>query len=125
MFNPFKKQNNQPKNLEELLARFRSLEDGLKKLSDETKRLKEKNRLNIQKVGMVRFNPFKETGSDLSFSAALLDDNDSGVVITSLYTRQDNRIYGKPIKNGESEYQLSDEEKLAIEKAKNNNGKSI
>jgi hypothetical protein len=68
-------------------------------------------------VGIVRFNPFSEVGGDQSFSIALLNENDDGVVITSLYTRQENRVYGKPIKNSQSEYSLSEEEKKAIEKA--------
>jgi len=70
-------------------------------------------------VGIIRFNPFSEVGGDQSFSLALLNESNDGVVITSLYTRQENRVYGKPIKNGQSEYTLSEEEKQAIEKAKN------
>jgi len=68
---------------------------------------------------VVRFNPFSGVGSDQSFSIALLDSNDNGVVITSLYTRNENRVYAKPLKAGRSEYLLSAEEKNAIEKAKN------
>jgi len=49
---------------------------------------------------------------------ALLDGKDNGIVMTSLYAREGNRVYGKPIKNGKSEYSLSEEEKQAIEKAK-------
>lgn len=117
-FNFFKKEKKQPENIKELLKRFSDLENNLENLSREVKDLGEKNQLNIQKVGIIRFNPFKEVGSDQSFSLALLDAADSGVVVTSLYTREDNRVYGKPIKNGQSEYQLSEEEAKAIEKAK-------
>jgi hypothetical protein len=74
--------------------------------------------LAIQKLGIVRFNPFKEVGSDQSFSVAFLDDNDNGVVITSHYSREGNRVYGKPIKSGESGYSLSKEEIDAIGMAK-------
>ncbi|MBI4101360.1 MAG: DUF4446 family protein [Candidatus Nealsonbacteria bacterium] len=119
----FKKENKQPENFEEVLKRFLNLENNLAKLSKELEGLKEKNRLNIQKIGIVRFNPFKEVGSDQSFSLALLDANDSGAVITSLYTREENRVYGKPISNGKSEYILSEEEKEAINKAKNGDQK--
>ena len=68
----------------------------------------------IQKVGVVRFNPFKETGGNQSFSIALLDSKDNGLVISSLFTRQGTRIYAKPVKNGKSTYQLSKEELEAI-----------
>jgi hypothetical protein len=77
--------------------------------------LKKDNKFSLQKIGVVRFNPFKGVGGDQSFSIAILDAHDSGVVMTSLYTREENRIYGKPVKGGRSEYSLSEEEKKAIE----------
>lgn len=72
----------------------------------------------VQKVGMVRFNPFPDTGSDLSFAVALLDGADNGVVLSSLYGRAESRIYAKPIQNGASTYKLSEEELEAIHKAR-------
>ncbi len=69
----------------------------------------------IQKVGLVRYNAFKDVGSDLSFAIALLDGNDTGVVLNGLYGSESSNIYAKPIKSGKSTYQLSDEEKYAIE----------
>ncbi len=104
--------------MKEILSRFADLEENFEKLSKELETLKKENRFSIQKVGMVRFNPFSEVGSDQSFSVALLDGNDDGIVITSLYAREENRVYGKPIKSGSSEYLLSEEEKKAIEQAK-------
>lgn len=74
-------------------------------------------RLHVQRVGTVRFNAFPDTGSDLSFAIALLDANNNGVVISSLYGRNESRIYAKPIENGQSTYTLSEEEKSAIAKA--------
>ncbi|PIQ05298.1 MAG: hypothetical protein COW72_02875, partial [Candidatus Nealsonbacteria bacterium CG18_big_fil_WC_8_21_14_2_50_37_10] len=74
----------------------------------------------IQKIGLVRFNPFKEIGGNQSFSVALLDGNDSGIVVTSLYSREGNRVYGKPIEKGVSNYLLSEEEKQVLEIAKKN-----
>ena len=74
----------------------------------------------IQKVGLVRYNAFKNVGSDLSFAIALLDKNDNGVVFNGLYGYESSNIYAKPIKNGESSYQLSPEEKYAIEIAEQN-----
>lgn len=120
MFNLFKKAKKQPKNLKEVLSQFSDLQKRFGQIEKELEDLKKQNKLNIQKVGVVRFNPFREGGPDQSFSAAFLDANNSGVVITSLYTREENRVYGKPIKDGVSEYQLSEEEKEAIAKATNN-----
>jgi len=126
MLNPFKKTKKEPEDWKEFLSRFLNLEKKHKDLSEEIEKLKKQNLDNFQKIGVVRFNPFKEVGSDQSFSVAILDGNDNGIVITSLYTREESRVYGKPIKGGFSEYNLSEEEKQAIEKAKNgkNNSKS-
>ncbi len=118
MFKFLNKQKKEPESLEEVLAQFNDLKEGFKKISKELKDLRKENKFSIQKIGMVRFNPFQGVGGDQSFSLALLDANDSGIVITSLYTREENRIYGKPIKTGRSEYQLSEEEKKAIAQAK-------
>jgi len=118
MFNFFKKQKKEPKNLKEILDSFNNLEKNFDKLSQELENLKRESKFSVQRVGIVRYNPFKEVGSNQSFSIALLDGNDSGVVITSLYSREGNRVYGKPIKKGQSENLLSEEEKEAIEKAK-------
>ena len=117
MFNFFKKKK-EPENLKEILSQFRDLRENFERISKELENLKKENKFYIQKVGIIRFNPFKEVGGNQSFSIALLDGNDDGVVITSLYSREGNRIFGKPIKNGKSEYLLSEEEKKAIEQAK-------
>ena len=69
----------------------------------------------IQKVGLVRYNAFKDVGSDLSFAIALLDREDNGVVLNGIYGSESSNIYAKPIKNKKSSYQLSQEEDYAIE----------
>jgi len=122
MFNFFKKQKQEPKNLIEILSQFKDLERNFDKLSRELENLKKESKFSIQRVGVVRYNPFKEVGGNQSFSMALLDGNDSGIVITSLYSREGNRVYGKSIKNGKSEHLLSDEEMEAVKKAKLQNG---
>lgn len=71
----------------------------------------------IQKVGMVRYNAFKDTGSDLSFTLALLDENNDGVVLNGIYSREMSNIYAKPVEKGKSTYTLSEEEAQAIQKA--------
>ena len=74
----------------------------------------------IQKVGLVRYNAFRDVGSDLSFAIALLDREDNGVVLNGLYGSESSNIYAKPIKNGSSNYQLSEEEKYALDIAEQN-----
>ena len=74
----------------------------------------------LQKAGLVRFNAFQNVGSDLSFALALLDRDNNGVVLNGLYGSESSNIYAKPIKNGESTYQLSEEEKEAIRIATQN-----
>lgn len=71
----------------------------------------------IQKVGLVRYNAFKDVGSDLSFAIAFLDRENNGVVFNGIYGSDSSNIYAKPIKKGQSQYQLSDEEKYAIDLA--------
>jgi len=75
----------------------------------------------VQKVGVVRFNPFGDGGGNFSFSLALLDSHNSGVVITSMYGRQQNRIYSKKIDSGKSESALTEEEQQAVVRARSNN----
>ena len=70
----------------------------------------------VQKVGVVRFNAFDDTGSDLSYSVALLDERKDGVVFSSIFGRDENRCYAKPVKNGKSDYPLSKEELEALSK---------
>ncbi len=73
-----------------------------------------------QKIGLVRYNAFKDTGSDLSFTLAILDDYNNGVVLNGIYARDSSNIYAKPVENGQSKYVLSNEEKEAINRAKEN-----
>lgn len=73
----------------------------------------------IQKFGMVRFNPFADTGGDQSFTLALLDGQDNGFVISSLHSRDQTRIYAKPVEGGKGGgFELSREERRAIAEAK-------
>jgi hypothetical protein len=75
--------------------------------------------LHIQKVGLIRFNPFKDTGGDQSFVLSLIDGNDTGIVISGLYSRSGSRWYAKKVKSGKGvDYELSDEEKKSIKEAR-------
>ena len=88
-------------------------------IEKELKNLKEQQKFSVQKIGLQRYNPFSDDGGNLSFSMALLDDHDNGVVITSMHGRDQNRIYAKPIKQGKSDFQLTAEENTAIKQSKN------
>ena len=74
----------------------------------------------VRGIGTVRFNPFKGTGDggNQSFATALLDENENGVVLSTLYTRERVGIYAKPLKSGKSEYELTGEEREAVKQAK-------
>ena len=76
--------------------------------------LETRSRGSLQHVGMVRFNPFEDTGSDQSFAIALLDDRRDGIVLSSLHGRGQTRVFAKPVEGGTSTHQLSDEEAQAI-----------
>ena len=117
MFNFFKKQKREPQNLKEILGYIKKLEGGIRKVSQRLAKIEKEHPSAFQKLGIVRFNPFKEMGGDQSFSLALLDKEDNGLLITSLYTREGNRVFAKPLAKGISKYQLSEEEKEAIRKA--------
>jgi len=76
----------------------------------------------IQKTSIVRFNPFNEMGGNQSFVIVLLDDENTGFVISSLFIKEGNRVYAKPVKDGKSDFILSKEEQEAINKATKKNG---
>lgn len=71
----------------------------------------------LQKVGMVRYNAFQDVGSDLSFALAILNNENTGIVLNGIYARDMSNIYAKPIEKGNSKYTLTKEEKEAIQKA--------
>lgn len=111
------------KNLEEDLSNFMYKVDRVERQNAEImnfcKNLGEDLTKCIQKVGIVRYSAFKDTGSDLSFAVALLDEKNSGVVFNGIYSREMSNIYAKPVENGNSSYTLSEEESEAIRKAIN------
>lgn len=103
--------------ISEQLKRMRNTEDDVKKLFKWNKDLQKLCDISITKVGVVRFNPFKDTGGDQSFVIALLDSNNDGLVLSALYTREGTRVYTKPIEKATSTYHLSKEEEESIKKA--------
>lgn len=83
-----------------------------------------RQRLSIQRFGLVRYDAFEEMGGRLSFSAALLDDHGDGIVITSINGRTETRTYAKPIRQLLSEHNLSEEENAAIAAAMAGHGRT-
>jgi hypothetical protein len=117
MFNFSKKKEEDPGDLEAVLKSLKVLKSGLNEVQKEIGEIKEKSKANIQKVGMVRYNPFSDVGGEQSFSIALLDEKNDGVIITSHYFKDYGRVYAKSIKGGQSSHALSKEEKKAINRA--------
>ncbi len=117
----FKKTEKTPENIKEVLEYLKRLEENNKKLASDLDDFKKQSKKTLQKVGIVRFNPFKEMGGEQSFAIALLDADNNGFVINSLYGQESSRVYAKPIGNGKSPYPLSREEEKAVNKAMGNN----
>ena len=110
-------------NLEEmLLEKLNSIQDSKEaseKALKECERLEIKMKDCIQKVAIMRYKAFENVGSDLSFSIAMLDDKNDGVMLTGIYGRQESTTYAKPIDKGISRYDLSEEELYVLNEASN------
>jgi hypothetical protein len=96
------------------IGRVEEVSSSLHELIRLVEYLEQRTRGSLQHIGLVRFNPFADTGSDQSFAIALLDDRRDGIVISSLHGRANTRVFAKPVENGASRHQLSDEESEAI-----------
>jgi hypothetical protein len=102
------------KQLREYHAKNKQISDDFTAMTDEHRKLSSIASLSLQKISMVRFNPFGDVGGDQSFSLAMLDGHDSGLIITSIHGRGGTRVYAKPVDLGKSKYSLSAEEKKAL-----------
>lgn len=100
--------------LNEHISQVRETATRVEALDQLATRLEEATQFNLNHLGLVRFNPFRDTGGDQSFAIALLDGHGSGVVLSSLHTRDMTRVYAKPLQNWASTHALTDEEKQAI-----------
>lgn len=109
--------SSKPQTTEELALVCKALKKRIENLEIQLSEYQKGMRKAFTKSAVVRFNPFGEMGGDQSFSLALLDQDNNGVVVTSHYTIEHQRVYAKPVQKGRSEYSLSKEEKEAIEKA--------
>lgn len=103
-----------------LVNYFKKLNITEEKINEMIKRYKNLSHIStrsFQKLGLVRFNPFRDTGGDQSFALCLLDGTDTGIVITAVHGREGTRVYAKPITYGTCDYSLSAEEKTALKEA--------
>ena len=110
-------------NLERLLMghidEVRHVVEENKRLDTENRRIDELLQKAVTRVGIVRFRAFEDMGSDLSYAVALLDAHDNGVVMSSIFGREDSRSYAKPIAGGKSTYPMTKEEEEALREAMN------
>ena len=115
--------NNTPESLEVMLenhyTHIKEIDDRYGLLVQSMDELYSKVRPCMQKVGVVRYNPFENMGGDLSYALAILDEDNNGFVLNTVMTRESSRTYCKPVTNAISDYPLSDEEALSIKKAMN------
>lgn len=105
---------NAPHNLESLLLglgeRLKSAEDKLKTVEEQIVKMENESVNYFQRWALLRYKAFANTGGDQSFSFVLLDKKGDGVLVSSIYGRDESRTYAKSIKGGKSNYPLSDEE---------------
>lgn len=116
----------EPGSLRELIERnFGRVDDVSRRLGEMDAihaSLDRRTRMSLQYVGLVRFNPFEDTGSDQSFAIALLDADQDGIVMSSLHGRTNTRLFAKPVQGGRSSHTLSQEEEQAISLAVSGGG---
>lgn len=121
--NEFMKKLGDGKDIKEDLIKYMDrvteVESGLKETNLRYDQLDEQIKKCVQKIGVVRYNAYKDSGRDLSFAVALLDENNNGVVFNGIYSREMSNIYAKPVFDGKSKYTITDEENQAIDKAIN------
>lgn len=105
--------------LERIFKNIKDNEKTIKEITHRCEQIEVQSGYHFQKVGFLRYNPFKTTGGDQSFILALLDAHDDGLIISSLHSRESTRLYAKPIKKGKAgQYKLSIEEERVISSAK-------
>lgn len=93
------------------------IETEIKEAFSKIKNLENISKITIQKIGIVRFNPFNDRGGNQSFTIALLDAKNNGFVVSSLFVKEGSRVFAKSINKGKSDYLLSREELEALDKA--------
>ena len=110
-------------NIEEIIKKYiqkvEEVDEVNKEIMEYCNRLEKDISLCIKKIGMVRYSAFKDTGSDLSFALALLNEKNDGVILNGIYSREMSNIYAKQVKEGKTNNKLSEEEDKALQIATN------
>ena len=110
-------------NLEELIINnldsINESEEKSKECLKEIEDLKKKTKSCVQKIAITRYKAFEDIGSDLSFSIAMLDENNDGLILTGIFGRNESTTYAKPVDKGISRYDLSEEELDVLNEAIN------
>ena len=122
-YRDFMKKIGNGENIQESLEKYINELELIKKennkIKDYYKKLDNKVAKCTQKIGLIRYSAFKDTGSDLSFALALLNEENTGIVLNGIYSMEMSNIFSKPVEKGVSKYTLSEEEKQAINVAIN------
>ena len=122
-YKTFMKKIGNGNNIDEMLKNYINKVDEVSDKNEEIvnycKTIDNRISLCIKKVGMVRYSAFKDTGSDLSFVLALLNDKNDGVILNGIYSREMSNIYAKQVIDGKCSSKLSEEERQALEIAIN------
>lgn len=108
------------KTLKDHFKRQKELKQLADRLSFQQETIEILQQKSLQKLGLVRYNPHRNTGGDQSFSLCILDNNDNGILITAIHGRETTRVYSKTIKERSSSHQLSHEESAALKSALDN-----
>lgn len=103
--------------LQEYIKEIARLADKMEDCEDRLTKTEKKLRNSVDNAELLRYNAFDNMGSDLSFSLALLNQQGNGVVISSINSREESRVYAKPVSGGQSTYHLSKEEQEVIRQA--------
>ena len=108
--------------LEDILSKIDLHNKDIESIKKYCDNLERDGLLHVQKIGLHRFNPFKDTGGDQSFVLSLVDASDTGIIISALYSRSGTRWYAKRVVNGKgADHELTDEEKKVLKETKKEN----
>lgn len=109
------------KNLEDVIVTLKEEVHGLKTAKENAEReialLQEQSKKSIRGLEIVRFNPFADQGSKQSFAIGMLNGEGDGLILSSLYSRENMSVFAKPVRRGHSEFELTHEEKEVLKKA--------
>ncbi|MBI3671622.1 DUF4446 family protein [Candidatus Azambacteria bacterium] len=100
-------------------SRTDSIEKEIKNIFDKILKIESHSKGLVQSAKIKRYNPFKDSGSDQSFTISLLDGKNNGLLLTGLHSREGIRIYAKPVENGVSQHKLSEEESEILKESFN------